>query len=103
MENGSIGKLEVKIDRLYDALMGDKLDRKVGYFDQIEANTLNLKNQTKEIEKIRIKVDDIETTKVKDITPWGKIVIAACSGFGAGGFGAAKGSDVITKIMELFT
>ena len=103
MENGSIGKLEVKIDRLYDALMGDKLDRKVGYFDQIEANTLHINNQTKEIEKIRIKVEDIETTKVKDITPWGKIIIAACSGFGFGGFGAAEGGDIITKIVELFT
>ncbi len=103
MENGSIGELEIKIDRLYNALMGDKLDRKVGYFDQIESNTLHINNQTKEIEKIRVKVDEIETIKVKDITPWGKIIIASCASFGVGGFGATEGGDIITKIMQFVT
>tara|TARA_R110000772_G_scaffold233985_2_gene345559 strand:+ start:1292 stop:1573 length:282 start_codon:yes stop_codon:yes gene_type:complete len=93
MEEKEIDKLAVKIDRLYDALMGDKLNRKIGYFDQIELNTVDIKKNADEIEKI----------KIKDRTPWGKIGVASSAGLGLGGIGATKGGAVITKIMELFT
>lgn len=93
MKDESIDKLTVKIDRLYDALMGDKLERKVGYFDQIESNTVEIKKNADEIEKI----------KIKDRTPWGKIGIGASAGLGMGGIGATKGGAVITKIFEFFT
>jgi len=93
MKDESIEKLTIKIDRLYDALMGDKLDRNIGYFEQIELNTTDIKNNTNEIEKI----------KVNNKTPWGKIAAATSAGLGLGSLGATKGGALIAKFFTLFT
>ena len=93
MDEERIDKLAVKIDRLYDALMGDKLNRKIGYFDQIEINTVEIKKNT----------DDIEKIKINDRTPWGKIGVASSAGLGLGTIGATKGGAIVAKIVELFS
>jgi hypothetical protein len=93
MDEERIDKLAVKIDRLYDALMGDKLNRKIGYFDQIEINTVEIKKNT----------DDIEKIKINDRTPWGKIGVASSASMGLGAVGASKGGAIVAKIVELFS
>ena len=93
MKDESIEKLTIKIDRLYDALMGDKLDRNIGYFEQIELNTTDIKKNT----------DDIEKIKVSNATPWGKIAAASSAGLGLGTLGATKGGPLVAKFFALFT
>lgn len=84
--------LSEQMDKLTMAMIGDKLERKTGYLDQVDSNTENIKANKDDIKKIKDKVK----------TPWSKIGIASGAGVGIGGLGAAKSSTIINKILEFF-
>ena len=84
--------LSEQMNKLTIAMIGDKLERRVGYLDQIDSNIINIQKNK----------DDIENIKKKVKTPWGKIGIASGAGVGMGGIGATKGSVLLNKIIEFF-
>tara|TARA_R110000772_G_scaffold268686_2_gene397464 strand:- start:10903 stop:11193 length:291 start_codon:yes stop_codon:yes gene_type:complete len=91
-----IADLTDKIDKIYDALLGDRLDRKEGYLDQIDSNTENIKSNTNDIIEIK------KNNKKNARTRWDKIGLASGAGMGLGGVGAAKGGSIIKWVIDIF-
>lgn len=88
-----IRNLTESFKKFEKAMIGDKLERKQGYLDQVDSNTDNIK----------INKDDIKKIKANNRTPWSKIGIASGAGVGFGGIGATKGGMIFSKIIEFFS
>ena len=94
MENNKeIAELSAKLDIITEALIGDKLKRKIGALDQIDTN----------VEDIRLNSHEIIRIKESSRTPWTKLGVASGAGVGLGGLGTTKGGALISKFVELFT
>ena len=91
-----IAELTAKIDVLTEALIGDKLKRKVGALDQIDSNTEDIKSNTNDIVEIK------KINKKNARTRWDKIGLASGAGMGLGGVSAAKGGSIIKWVIDIF-
>ena len=100
MAEKEIKELSDKIDRLMEALIGNKLDRKVGYLDQIDSNTENININKNDIYNHKKKVEKLEN---KSRSYWSKIGIASGAGVGIGGIGATKSGYLLNKLIEFFS
>ena len=89
----NIEALTIAFNKLSMAMIGDKLERKEGYLDQVDSNT----------NSIKINKDDIQEIKNSNKSPWAKIGIGASAGATVGGIGATKGGIIVAKIAEFFT
>ena len=78
-----------KINEIYSSLLGNKLERRKGYLDQIDDNT-------EKIKKLDDKIDRVGK-------PYGKILAGTAAGVTGGGLLGAKWPIIMQKVLTLFS
>lgn len=78
-----------KINEIYGSLLGNKLERRKGYLDQIDDNT-------EKIVELDNKIDRVSK-------PYGKILAGTAAGVTGGGLLGAKWTVIMQKILTFFS
>lgn len=92
-ENQDLRELIEKVDKIQSALLGDKLENKIGFLDMVLDNQKAILENEKEIVALKEKVK----------TPWGRYVGVSSLGVGIGGAGASKGGALLAFVKDFFS